>query len=759
MKCLLKYKCIIPVLLCLYSTFLSVNAASSIIPIEGIDDLGRYYDRVSFIVPTEAGYNYNCVINGKAVLCGQWVEINLPDYYELHVQRVNLHTSQSEYRIVRFVVQSTERGNTEFGLPPWTPYPSIPSSSAEFNGIQLECVAPSKFPAGIKIPLIGYLVNETEAATRLNGNVRIDWLGLPTIFVMRRGYGFTFLPPASQADTNTATLSLHHLSISQPIVVETNVSWIPVGGMLDKMTDWPENSHVRITSDLHIATSARLRIGASSLIQLSPGINIHVHGALHVEGDRRNPVVFMPVNDEQPWGGILTTNSSASVYMTGTILTGSGGNKNFFLNQIGHYHRKEQPLFLAHNGARVSLTNCFIIDNAGQFGNGYNSYLTLDHCLVQRCITGGEYFGGAVEIYNSALMEFPFDTEYFADQDEDGIYMTEGKHIIQNSVIGWLRDDGIDAGSAGAGSVTVSNCWFESCYHEAMAWSGLGRIANISKSVVINCGQGVETGYSMGPGSPLVFTDNLLCIGNLIGTRFGDNYDSYFDGFLRVTNSLLLYNQRDVWGMNFQDWTYRTNRMDIQGNFLSVLNTNHPNNVLWNPSTDGWRLLSFKPTAVNSVGIGFGLRQNQISQAVLERGIPVGLSSFSTQVVSVSYSVESPNRKSLIGRLDFFAGELYKVIDVASWNISSNEALSIKLFAPTGGALSGMSVIYVVPNSSSPILHWFIGDKELTLAWFGTRYNLECSSNPTGPWTVKSTAQSPYTLKSNSGSQFFRLRR
>ena len=57
---------------------------------------------------------------------------------------------------------------------------------------------------------------------------------------------------------------------------------------------------------------------------------------------------------------------------------------------------------------------------------------------------------------------------------------------------------------------------------------------------------------------------------NLVGGRFGDNYDWTYTGFLRATNSLLLHNYRDVWGMNWQDWTYRTGAMNVQSNFLSA---------------------------------------------------------------------------------------------------------------------------------------------------------------------------------------------
>ena len=63
----------------------------------------------------------------------------------------------------------------------------------------------------------------------------------------------------------------------------------------------------------------------------------------------------------------------------------------------------------------------------------------------------------------------------FSDDDNDAVYFTEGSHQLIDSVIGWAKDDGIDAGSGGTGQVVVDGSWFEACFHEGQAWSGGGR--------------------------------------------------------------------------------------------------------------------------------------------------------------------------------------------------------------------------------------------------------------------------------------------
>src|SRR5262245_44840870 len=112
-----------------------------------------------------------------------------------------------------------------------------------------------------------------------------------------------------------------------------------------------------------------------------------------------------PERNTGAWGGILMRNGGKLV-ANGAILTGAGGATAFDFSP-GSSHRSEQPLLLAHNGATVALTNCFLLNQAGQIANAYNSDITYDHCLLQRAITAGESVGGTIIISHSALIEFP----------------------------------------------------------------------------------------------------------------------------------------------------------------------------------------------------------------------------------------------------------------------------------------------------------------------------------------------------------------
>src|SRR6185436_4830579 len=120
------------------------------------------------------------------------------------------------------------------------------------------------------------------------------------------------------------------------------------------------------------------------------------------------PVVFTSTNRVAPeqragaWGGWILRGSSAELIANAAIMTGSGALDSFSFSP-GSSHRSEQALLLVQSGAVVRMTNCALVNNAGQIGNGYFSSIIWDHCLLQRAITVGEYEGCMHIINHSAL--------------------------------------------------------------------------------------------------------------------------------------------------------------------------------------------------------------------------------------------------------------------------------------------------------------------------------------------------------------------
>jgi hypothetical protein len=633
------------------------------ITIDGVEDKEVYANRVTFTIQTEVGFEYTAQLNGAPIAAGTPVPVSEPDYYELDVHRRDLSSGAEESILIQFIIRATNRGNSEWGLPPWTPYPTIDSAPAEFTGGRLVIVMPAEYPVGLEIPVIARVENPLGRRLGVNGFVTAAGIDAHPLRLLR-GVGSVFLPPAATPGSVSYTARAHSLEAGRTIAFESATTWQNIAGDVKTSADWSQNARIRITGALRIVADATLTLGSGSVVLVDPGVRIAVEGSIMVRGTVDQPVVFTCQDRNVPWGGFTFEKSTSQGEFTGTIFTGSGADTDWFDNNPGHgsSHRHEEPLLYVSNGARVTLTDCWIVDNDGQAGHGENGYLTMTRCLVQKCITAGQYNRGSVVLHDCALIEFPSETASFTDDDNDGLYLTGGAHSLTDCLIGWALDDGVDAGSGSGGSVDVRRCWFESIYHEAMAWSE-PRIATVADTVALNCGQGIECGF----GSPDVNAVHCLSTANLVGARFGDNYDWDYDGFLKVRDSLLLFNQRDIWGRAWDDWTIHLDQMDLRDNCVSAADADFPDNRLWDPQADANQadeLTPFLPTPADTVGIGIATLEDTLDSASLSKGIPVRLSTFTTREVSVDYTMDSGGQELASGTLRFTPGETVKLI---SW--------------------------------------------------------------------------------------------
>ncbi len=703
--------------------------------ITGVTDRGIYTDTASYGVPTQPGFTYEVTLNDVPVAAGVTNVVTVMDYYELAARQTELSSGAVTTQLVKFIVVSSRRGSPETGLIEWTPYPPIPSAADEFTGATLTVITPKRFPASLEIPVVAWIDDGPGNGRRVNGSVTAT--GLPSLS-LRRGVGHQFLPAQSGGVSINYDPQIHTLGAQRNIQIDST-TWQTVAGDLPADANWQENSRIHVTNNITIAAGNTLTIGEGTVVWLDSSVNITNSGRTIINGTLENPVVFTPSAHVAPekqagaWGGFLLRGASAELIANGAIMTGSGAATGFNFSP-GTSHRGEQALFLIHSGAKAFLTNCFLINNAGQIGNGYNSDVVYDHCVLQRAITGGEYVGGSVTVNNSAIIEFPdisgeVDAR-IAEADYDAIYFTTGTHIIKDSLIGFSKDDAIDSGSGGAGTVVVTNCWVESALHEALAWSGGGRQTWSYDSVLINCGQGIECGWSTGADSPLCYAERLLSLGNSIGARYGDNYTGTTGlglktGFLTVTNSIIIHNYRDVFGRPWDDtWDYRDARMDIRSNFLSAPNPHHPSNTVWNASIDAPKLLPFIRTPAAKVGVGFA-NWNLLTFDTLSNGIPIRLSTFTTNNVQVSYAIESSTTTLASGAIHFSPGETVRRIPAPA-NFPTNQELRIVLRDPTGAEITTASQQIIAPA---------VGSQDFPLISFGANWKyLDDGSNQATAW-------------------------
>jgi len=671
------------------------------IPVNGVADQTIYTATASFSVPTSAGHSYLVLLDGQPVLAGFTNQVTQADYHELLVFRTNMTTLEVTNRLVRFIIRASDRGSTEDGSPRWVPYPTIPSASAELAGAHIDIMAPDTFPQGLEIPVIAWVRNTQGGVVRANGQLMAA--GHPSI-TLRRGVGSGLLAANHPAGLINYTAQMAGVQTTKEITLEPGTSWTSVSGTLAGNNVWGEDSRMAVTGGLTIPAGSTLTILEGAVVRLNGGVNITNLGRISIEGTSSRPVVFTPLSRAQPWGGFFLTATTSLLEASGAIFVAPCAVQNGFPG-----HRSEQPLLYLDNRARVFMTNCAAIDLPGQFhhsidrGTPYATVTVVDS-LIQRCTTAGEFNGCSLTFLNSALIEVPGEDEFYCDDpdcDHDGFYLNAGNHEIRDSLVGWLKDDCFDAGSGGGpSSVIVSNCWVEGAYHEGLAWSGGSRTTRTFDTVLINNGQGIECGWSSGANSPVVYGGRILSIANGIGARYGDNYTGTTglglkNGTLVVTNSLLLHNVRDVFGRPWDNtWNWRTNNMDIRDNWLSAPNSFHPTNAVWNPATDAAKLAPFMTTPPGAaVGIGLATWGSQFPMATIFQGVPVRLSSFTTNFVRVNYAFEGGGGR-FAGTLTFAPGETVKRIYPQGFDltaISQFSGIALELDSAVNGELTGVT--------------------------------------------------------------------
>lgn len=722
----------------LVATFLLAicPVVSAQIEVDGLEDREFYTDRVTFTVLEAAGFEISATLNGHPWPVGESTRVEQPDYYELEILAREIETDELSSETIQFIVRNGERGRSESGLPSWVPLPPIDSATDEWAGAIPHLIHPSRIPAGFPVPVVAWLRLEDGKRTGLLGRVPLEGFEEGDLQILR-GVGSRLLTPATApgAELLSWSLSLPGQLLERTLEIDPAPTWVTPPTSISEDTTWPADTWVRIPDDLTVEDGVTLTVAPGGFIALGDGVSLRIDGSLRVEGTATRPVIFAPLDPDEPWGGLEFWNSTSEGHLSHAIITGSGANDDWFddVSGTGSSHRDEQPALFLDEDATVTLVDSAIIDSHGQAGHGEDAFFTLERTLVQRAVTVGQYNGGVVTVRDSALIEFPALDAPFADDDNDGLYLTGGAHVLEDSLIGWALDDGVDAGSGSGGAVTVRGCWFEACYHEGMAWSE-SRDARVSDTVAINCGQGLECGFD----DPEVVATNCLLTANLVGARFGDNYDWDYEGSLEVTDSLLLFNERDIWGRAWDDWTVHLDQMSLTGNLLTDADGDHPDNLVWDPENTEHELglLPFLDTAPGARGVGIATWTERVDFQSLRLGLPVRLSSFSTAPSTVSCEVIRPGGSARSISLEFRPGQTLAHLDLRE-DLETAPGVTVRLLESEGLEFTGLTEVTVVdlepivlvPEGST----WKYRDDRVNLGTAWREFDHDDAGWPEGP--------------------------
>lgn len=716
-----------------------IQSAHAAITIGGVADKTKYDNSVTItITPDPNAAATTATLDGVPMTVGSAVVVNSVRYHELKAESRDAQNVLIDSKTVRFIVRNSARGGSEDGIPSFTPYRTVNDAPSAFAGGVFKVIAPAAWPAGLPVPVATTLRTAANEPLRLNGTVKFG--GFPaTTLQLRRGWGSAVLPPAP-AGSIGIDARVAGLGDNPTILIESAPVFTDVSGTISSDTTWPANSRIHVTGTLTIAAAATLTVGEGSIVTLHTGngtagsaAEVVVNGALLINGTDGNPVVFAPDNATGKWGGIELPAAMSAVMAKHAIFTGAGEDPTWFDTHSGYStHRAEQALFLISGsgsgtavGARLHLDDCFCFNLGGQQMNSKtNTWIDLKRTLMQRSITCGELNGSKVTIDRSALIEFPSETGNFVDGDNDAIYLTNGDLSISNTVIGFTKDDGVDSGANGGDNpftaaadvtpfVSVNN-WFEGTYHEANSLSGTRNVSHTG-CVFVNCGQGVEAGYSASSSGdgPNALIDGCLLAGNMVGVRWGDNYGSgyNYNASMEVKNSIILHSGfKDTFSGQWHPtqanaWIYQTSAtntfgrayFNVHDNHLSQADpVNHPSNTTWDPAAHGALVEPFMPVPGSAVGVAISSYAPAQGDTAAFPGIfTIRLSTFSSKPVSVVWSVLGKSGSGgaettlAAGTLDFAPGEMLKTITPAVSSLAAYQFVRVALSNPVNAEVTG----------------------------------------------------------------------
>jgi hypothetical protein len=721
---------------------LSLPAA---ITITGTTDRTKYDASVTFTVTADPNaVTTTATLDGLTTSVGNAVLVNSFGYHELKAESRNGTGGLVDSRLVRFIVRDPSRGDSEDGIPPFTPLRTVNDAPSAFAGNTLKIIAPATWPADLPIPMAAKVLAGSGETRRLNGIVGFG--GFPqTTLQLRRGWGSIVAPAATAAGIIEVEATVNGISHNPSITIEAAPSFTTASGAIASSATWSPNSRIHVTNTLTINAGATLTVGAGTIVKLAPGVEIVVNGTLQINGADGQPVVFTSDAEGDFWGGIEMPAATSVVNAQHAIFTGACEDTTWFSTHSGYStHKQEQALFLISGsgsgtsiGAQLHLTDCYCFSLRGQQMNSKtNTWINFTRVLMQRAVTCGELNGSKVTIDRSALIEFPAETETFVDGDNDVIYLTNGELSISNTVLGFSKDDGVDSGANGgdnpftaASDVTPfanANNWYEGIYHEGNSLSGT-RNVTYTGCVFLNCGQGIEAGYSASStgNGPNATADGCLLVGNMVGARWGDNYGPGYgyNATFELRNSIVLNSlYHDTWSYDWNAWTYfdatslnsfGIPKFNVHGNKLSQPDPiHHPANTAWNSASDGPLLAPFMPVPNSNVGVAvssYGPSQN--APGSYPGTFTVRLSTFSSRPVTVDWTLLgkldafSESEQVLgSGALTFAPGEIRKTVSNMVASPANYALLRVALQNPVNAEVTGDSWYFKAPPAPSPTL-------------------------------------------------------
>ena len=162
---------LLPLLALLTATALTSRAAIGIAP--ATFDKQKFSNTVTFTVTADASAaTTTATLDGVPVAVGSPVTVTAVSYHELKAESRTAGNVLVDAQTRRFIVHDSTRAGSEDGIPPHTPFMSVPDAPSAFIGKTLKVSAPAAWPVGMPVPVAVLLRDGADENVRLNGVVK-----------------------------------------------------------------------------------------------------------------------------------------------------------------------------------------------------------------------------------------------------------------------------------------------------------------------------------------------------------------------------------------------------------------------------------------------------------------------------------------------------------------------------------------------------------------------------------------------------------
>jgi len=500
------------------------------------------------------------LVNGEEHPLDQSLNIEESGFYRLEIFLEGAGGDDPE--VVRIVLLDEQRGEADWGLRSWTP--ALPPAGALGNRT-VTLIHPKQVPREVNVPLVVLLGKDPDPEIKVLEASLGD-----RSFLIKQETGSIQIPPSL---AGIASISIDKRVIPFEFAFFEDPPQ-ELGGTLTGDLHIAAGNHVRIVSDVTIPAGITLSADSGVFLSIDPEVNIYCEGNILFRGSPQRPVTLTCSESGKFWGGFIGTGTGNRLEATNTIFSYSGFHTG---DEFSYGHANRQALVYNETGT-LKFDHCYFLDHAGQVFYPVSSSIEITRSLVQRAMTSGQLNQSEVSIRNTVFTDFPDDSYDYRDEDNDALYLMECNATITDCIFMFAKDDGLDSGGSGGGTVRVKNSRFAVIFHEGAALSSGGEVTKhhiFSGCTFMNCGQGLELGYS----SPnhLVTVDSCLFRDNGIGIRYGDNYTMQHRGMIQVSNSNSIFNESyDVWNMLRNTWSADTIHMAFDNVYVTKLDPMYP---------------------------------------------------------------------------------------------------------------------------------------------------------------------------------------